>query len=410
MELNLERDPTLAGLFGPAEPSMILRGLEAWRRAPIRPGSALLFLDEIQAAPDLLGRLRWFAEELPELPVVAAGSLLEFALQEPSFSMPVGRVEYQHLEPMTFEEFLEAVGEGLLLDLLRSVEPFSLEALSAPLSALAAQRLREYSLVGGMPRAVATWSETGSWLEVERIHQDLLATFRDDFARYAGTIPRARLDRLLLAVPRLLGRKFTYSQVDRSERADALRRGLELLERARLCHRVPATHANGLPLGAEVRPRFFKEILADVGLASSVLGLRPHTLPAPVEARFVNEGGLAEQLVGQGLRALSPSFRLPELFYWARERKGASAELDYLFEHEGAVVPVEVKAGATGSLKSLHLFMALRGLPLALRFHAGPPTSVDVDTTTAAGRARYRLLSLPLYLVAQAPRWLSAPW
>ena len=405
LEVNLERDPSVARLFEASDPRRVFSSIEAWARRRASPSSALLFIDEVQAAPELLSKLRWFAEELPELPVVAAGSLLDFALADRAYSMPVGRIGYQYVEPMSFEEFLGAVGEGPLVEVIRTVGPG--EKVPGPLHDRALQYLRDYLLVGGMPQVVETWRQTGSWLEVSRTQSDLLATYRDDFARYAGRVPPTRLDRVLLAVPRLLGRKFKYSAVDADERAAALRQALELLEKARLCHRVRSTDATGLPLGAEVRARAFKVVLGDVGLVSALLGLAPQHLPAAREARFVTEGGLAEQLVGQALRTVGPGFRDPELYYWASPRRGAQAELDYVVAHASSVVPIEVKAGRTGTLKSLHLFAARRGSALAVRFDAQQPSVTEVSANTTSGLARYRLLSLPLYLAGQVHRLID---
>lgn len=402
-ELNLERDPGLATLFEHADPAVVVRNVEAWAGRAVVPAGALLFIDEIQAAPSLLAKLRWFAEELPSLPVIAAGSLLDFALADASYSMPVGRIGYLYVEPLGFEEYLRAVDELPLLERLGEL------SLDAPLPQLlhqrALSRLREYALIGGMPRAIESWSHRQSWLDVSRVQQDLLTTYRDDFARYAGRVPPARLDRVLSAVPRLLSRKFKYNEVDPDARAAAVRQALDLTIKARLCHPVQATHATGTPLGAEVRERTFKVIMGDVGLASAALGLAPHE--AIRDERLVHEGGLAEQLVGQALRASEPFFLDPALYYWTREKASSSAEVDYVIPHGSTVVPVEVKAGATGTMRSLHLFMALRGLNLAVRFDARPPSLVEVDTQTSAGRAAYRLLSLPTYLAGQLGRWLD---
>ena len=400
VELNFERNPEFIRFFDASNPAKVLRGLEAYMGAKIDPEHALVFLDEIQAAPQVLANLRWFAEEMPELPVVAAGSLLDFVLADHSFSMPVGRISYLHLEPMSFEEFLCAIGQEGLREFIGEFYP------GGEIPELIHLRLmefyRDYLVVGGMPAAVSSWQRENSPLTCAEIQQDLLTTLRDDFAKYSGRVPLQRLERVLDAVPRLLGRKFTYSQVDREERSAAIGQALDLLCRARLCHKVRACDGAGIPLGAGVRERFFKVVFLDVGMASALLGLALHALPSLRDLATVNEGALAEQAMGQLLRTAEPRFKEPALFYWARERKGSTAELDYLLQHGSVVVPVEVKAGTTGTLKSLHLFMALRRLPLAVRFNADLPsvTAVDVKTTTEA-RAQYRLISLPFYLAGQ---------
>jgi predicted AAA+ superfamily ATPase len=398
VELNFERHPEFARFFAEREPQTVIRAVEAYMGARIHAENALLFLDEIQAAPEVLANLRWFAEEMPQLPVVATGSLLDFVLAEHSFSMPVGRISYLHLEPMSFEEFLSAIGQDGLRAFIGEFHPGA--TVPDPLHLRLLEFFRDYLVVGGMPAAVSNWRRENSLIACAAIQQDLLASFRDDFAKYTGRVPMQRLERVLNAVPRLLGRKFTYSQVDREERSAAIRQALELLCRARLCHKVQACDGVGIPLSAGVRESFFKVILLDVGLVSALLGL--HTLSSLRNITVVNEGALAEQAMGQVLRTVEAKFKEPALFYWTRERKGSAGELDYLLQHGTDVVPIEVKAGATGTLKSLHLFMALRRLPVAVRFNADLPsvTSVDCKTTSGA-RAVYRLLSLPFYLAGR---------
>ncbi len=406
LELNFERDPQVASLFESPDPRAVLRAVEVYLGRRARPEESLLFLDEIQAAPEILAKLRWFAEELPELPVIAAGSLLDFALAQPAFSVPVGRISYLHVEPMSFEEFLAAAGGDGLLDLVRGAD--AAHPIAVPLHDRLLEQLRDFVLVGGLPQAVEAWCAERSYLDVARIQQDLLATFRDDFSRYSGRIPIQRLERVMSAVPRMLGRKFKYSQVDPEQRAAALRYALDLLCKARLCHRVTASDCTGLPLGAEVRDRTFKVIGLDVGLTSAALGLSSRSMHSVREVSLVNEGGLAEQLAGQALRASEPPFKDPSLHYWTRHKRGSQAEIDYVIQHGTSIIPIEVKAGTTGTLKSLHLFMTLRQLPLALRFDTQPPSLVDVRTHTSTGQAvQYRLLSLPLYLAGQAHRWLD---
>jgi predicted AAA+ superfamily ATPase len=413
VELNLERDPGLSRLFADSDPRATLRRLEAYSGQTITASDEqLLFIDEIQAAPDVLAKLRWFAEELPALPIIAAGSLLDFALAEHTFSMPVGRISFLHLEPMGFEEFLLALGEESLLRLLTeeltasavaSGEPFP-PALHGKLLDL----LRQYVLVGGMPEAVAEYAERRSLVAVGNLHRDLLATLRDDFAKYAGRVPHQRLTTVLDAVPRQLGGKFRYSRADRDERAAALRQAVDLLCLARVCHRVQASAAAGLPLAAASTGRAYKLILLDVGLAASLLGLSLMELERGVSLTLVNQGAMAEQLAGQLLRLTVSPHQEPALYYWAREARGSEAEVDYVIQHGSRIVPVEVKAGSTGTLKSLHILMAERGWHLAARLNGDLPSMAEVAVRTRTEReARYRLLSLPLYSIEQLPRLLG---
>ncbi len=395
VELNFERDPRAAKLFTDNDVSRTVRAIEGFTGRPVGPRS-LLFLDEIQAAPEILAKLRWLHEGRPRLPVIAAGSLLDFALADHAFSMPVGRISYLYLEPMSFAEFLVGIGDTELGGMLGE-----LDLRHPPTSAIherLLERFRDYVLVGGMPEAVETFRESQSLLECARVHSDLLATIRDDFAKYAAAVHRDRLVTVLDAVPRMVGQKFVYTRVDRDQRAAALRQAANLLCDARVCHRVRATHATGIPLGAEVDERRFKLLLLDVGLLSASLRLGLSDLPRADEVILTNEGAVAEQAVGQALRTARQFFEDPELYYWFRDAHGAEAEVDYLVQHGRAIVPIEVKAGTTGTLRSLHTLMAARRWKRAVRFNADVPSITNVDTPTKSGDvARYTLLSLPLY-------------
>ncbi len=410
IEINLERRPEAATCFVDNDPVAVLRRLEVIiGRAIPTDGSALLFLDEIQAVPEVLAKLRWFAEELPQVPVVAAGSLLDFALAEHQFSMPVGRISYLHLEPMGYFEFCHACDEERLVNWLQNEVTLerivSGTALPAALHAKAISLFRSWVLVGGMPAAVEAYRRDRSFPPVAEVHRDLLATIRDDFAKYANRAHHHRLTAVLDAVPAQLGQKFTFAKVDRDERAVSLRQALDLLTLARVCHRVISTPATGLPIGAGADTRTMKVIHLDVGLTSTSLRLDLSHLEKAEDINLVNSGAIAEQVVGQLLRLTPVSAEDPALWYWVREQSGSSAEIDYITDLSGRILPIEVKAGAGGTLRSLHVFMASCDLPWAVRFNSAPPVIHDIDAKTPTGKvAKYRLLSLPAYLVEVMPK------
>ena len=410
VELNLERRPEFHACFADNDPEATLARLEVLLADRIPPdGSALLFLDEVQAAPGVLSKLRWFAEEMPQLPVIAAGSLLDFALRDPALSVPVGRITYVHLEPMGFREFCIESGEERLAEWLRAkVDMDSIAARTAmpePLHERAALLFRHWMLVGGMPAAVASWCADRSFVSTAAVHRDLLAALRDDFAKYSALVHHRRLTAVLSSVPRQLGGKFSFAEVDRDERPEALRKAVDLLCLARVCHRVRATPAHGVPLGAGADERIQKLLHLDVGLASTDLGLALQDLERAEDVTLAHRGGIAEQAVGQLLRLTFPPNAEPVLHWWRRAKAGSQAELDYVHSHGARVLPVEVKSGAAGSLKSLHVFMADRGLDWALRVNSAPPVVESVEVAAPTGkRASYRLLSIPVYLVEELPR------
>ncbi len=400
--LNLERDPDLASCFTPNDPRAILDLLEARLRRAITPGKSVLFIDEVQAAPMVLAKLRWFAEEMPALHVIAAGSLLDFSLADPSFSMPVGRVTYGHLEPMTFAEFLLAQGEDRLLAAIRACVPEA--GVPAALHTRLMELVRLYSLIGGMPAAVALWVQQRSLARVTDLHRDLLQTIRDDFAKYRRGVGTARLAKVFAALPGLVGRKFQPRKIDADDKTLPLKDAFAMLTQARVVTPVQRTAASGVPLGAQVDERYQKVCLLDVGLYSTQVGIDAVAVSTAPELTVVNNGQLAEQLVGQELRACRRFNEEPALYAWVREAASSSAEVDYVLQVGMRIVPIEVKAGARGTLRSLHVMVAEKGLDLAVRVSSEPQQLQMVDTALPGQKRTFKLLSIPFYMVSELPR------
>ena len=386
VEVNFERDPQLSQCFASNDPKRVLAELSLAMNCDIAPDKSLLFLDEIQAVPEMFAHLRWFAEELPALPVAAAGSLLEFTLTDKSFSVPVGRIGYLHVEPMGYVEYLRAHG-GV---------------------AAGADQSR-YSMVGGMPDVVATDVNQQNPQLCRTQQRQLMATFRDDFAKYSGRMDRNILGSTLTAVASSLGRKFVYAHVEQGVKQHQAKHALELLAQARLCHIVRHSAANGLPLGGETKDTFRKAILLDVGLLHALLATPASgAFPSWDSLSASVRGQMTEQLVGQELRLLASDLGdEPTLYYWQRDG-GRPGEIDYLLQIAARIVPVEVKAGAAGAMKSLHQFMFDKQLDVAVRFDRNPPRLSEVSVKTTQGDSvLYRLVSLPHYLVWRLPEILA---
>ena len=403
VEINFERDPETALLFTSKDPRKIVQLLELQYNIPIQPGATLLFLDEIQAAPEILVSLRYFYEELKELHVIAAGSLLEFILKEPVFSMPVGRIEYMHLGPMQLEEFLLAAGKDKLVTFLNE---FSLgDNMPKPLHRQLMDLLRIFLVTGGMPQAVAVYLNSNSWQECESIKHSLLATFQDDFNKYGKMVRHQRLQLLFKKIPLLAGSKFKYVNVDRNEKSSDLAKALNLLFHARIAYPVYHSSCSGVSLGATIHPKKFKVLFLDIGLMSTATGLNLLDYEKAEDVMKVNAGAICEQYIGQHLLFSQQPYCEPELYYWVREKKNSSAEVDYVISEDTLIVPIEVKAGKSGTLKSLHLFLSEKHRSFGIRFNSDTP-SVFESQTALAGRPNipYRLLSLPLYMVGQVRR------
>ncbi len=407
-EVNLERHLFLDDIFKTTDVQNIYRELEAITGKNITRERSLLFLDEIQATPHALMALRYLREELPNTPVIAAGSLLEFTLSEHSFSMPVGRIVYYHLHPISFNEFVNAI-EPPLLKYLRELSPSSTPPAMAHNKL--SQLQRQFLFVGGMPEAVADYQKNRSLASVSEIHRSIVGTYQDDFAKYSRRSDFMLLQKVLAFIPGTLGKKVKYSAIDRDQRSVRVKEAVDLLAKARVCHKVYHSHSTGLPLAAEADHSVYKLLFMDIGLANHVLGLDWTVISKMDERQLVNEGGLAEQFIGQHLVDLQKGLDAPQLFYWLREGKSANAEVDYVISQGNLIIPVEVKAGKSGALKSLHQFMHRRRQNLAVRFDLNPPTRQKVTHTISTAeenaRVEFSLISLPLYAVEELPRIIS---
>jgi predicted AAA+ superfamily ATPase len=259
-------------------------------------------------------------------------------------------------------------------------------------------------MVGGMPAVVAADVEHRDPQRCRRLQSDLIIAYRDDFARYVGRMDKAILDRVLLAVAEQLGDKFVHARVGDGVKQQQSTRALELLAQARLLTLVPHSTANGLPLGGSVHARNRKILLLDVGLAHALLATPAGAaFPRWQQLADAVRGRLSAQLAGQQLRVLAPEAGdEPSLHYWQRSG-GRPGEIDYLVQTGQRIVPVELKSGASGAMKSLHQFVYERGVKLALRCDTNPPSVQDLEVKTTLGDpVRYRILNLPGYLLWRA--------
>jgi hypothetical protein len=398
VRLDLERERALHPLFATRDPHRLLNDIGLLRGRTILPGRTLLFLDEVQACPSALPVLGDLRELVPAQHVVAAGSLLDFALRDFAHSMPVGRIEYLYLRPLSFGEFLCATRAESLAGWLESYRVGTV--VGQPLRDELHRRLRDYLFVGGMPEAAATHAAGGSLMDVQRVQSSITTTLADDFAKYGTRAQQDLLHRAFTHVARNVGRKVKYTNVASDRRSADVARALGLLEASRVIRRVEHTSANGLPLGAEANPSRFKELFLDVGLIGQMLGL---SAPRLDELLAVNEGALAEQFVGQELMASERFFDDPRLYYWHREAKSANAEVDYVIASGSEILPVEVKSARGGALKSMFQFLAEKGRRRAVRLYGGE-AGVEELQMPGAPSERVSLLSLPLFLAGQVRR------
>jgi hypothetical protein len=365
LEVNFERNPEIKQLFSASlNPKEICSKLSAIYNVPVEAGKTLVFFDEIQACLPAIASLRFFYEEYPELHIVAAGSLLEFALQEiPSFG--VGRIRSLYMYPFSFNEFLLAQGMDRLVDEKRNatIDHPMLEALHKK----SADYLRTFLLVGGMPESVKTWIEKSDYLACRYVQNDILGTYIDDFAKYKKRISPMILQQTLRSVALQSGCKFIYSQVSPDLESIKIKEALELLSMAGIIMPVTHTAANGVPLGADINTKFRKYLFMDTGLLQRLLNLDMDNVLLSTDVNLVNKGSLAEVFVGLELLKYGSCYERQELYYWLRLEKGAQAEVDYVLSKSDTIIPIEVKAGTKGSMQSLYSFMELKKTRLGFR-------------------------------------------
>lgn len=406
IELNFEKHPDLASLFSSNEAARIIQLLELQNGQAITPGTTLLFLDEIQAAPQVIETLRYFYEEQPDLHVIAAGSLLEFALEAPSFAVPVGRIEYMYLGPLQFEEYLLAKGEARLLAYIQTFD-FN-ETVPPSLHEKLMTLVKEFMIVGGMPASIRAFAETASLLAVEAEKQSILETFIDDFGKYAGKTDPERLRKVFTRIPLLIGQRLKYVNIDRHDQARNLSHALTLLCRALVIFRIHHTSGNGIPLRAEIEETSYKPLFLDVGLMCSACGLNLLDFETATDLLQINQGSICEQFAGQHLLYSQPSFVKPELFFWMRENRSSNAEVDYVIGSGPRIIPIEVKAGKTGTLKSLQLFLATKDYTTGVRINAAVPTHHTATYALPGMTSKtFELLSIPFYMIGQLKRLLT---
>ncbi|HAQ61038.1 TPA: hypothetical protein DCR49_03425 [Candidatus Delongbacteria bacterium] len=352
--LNLEKNLEYEKFFTSLDPKDMIEKIAFTTRQNITPGKTLLFIDEIQNCPRAIVALRYFYEEMPDLHVIAAGSLLEFALNRAKISIPVGRIQYLFMYPLSFKEFLLALGYDALHDHLYSKKEF--EKVDEVVHDKLIELVRKYYLLGGMPKVVDEYIRSGDVSKCEKIQRSILDTYSDDFKKYAPEEDIMHLKTVFHSVPSMVGRKYVFSKVDPDTRSADLKKAVNLLEMAGVITRVKRTSASAIPLEAGVKHSYFKLIFLDIGLLHSISGLYPKTMMAS-DLNTVYMGAVSEQFVGQELLAYGDPFHRDSLYYWLRESKNSSAEIDYLIQRDGNIYPIEVKSGSTGRLKSMALFM-----------------------------------------------------
>lgn len=366
LEINFEEQKQVHRLFeGNLSPETLCENLSVLYNIPIIPGKTLIFFDEIQACIPAISSLRFFYEIMPELHLIAAGSLLEFALEKlPSFG--VGRIRSMFMYPFSFDEFLLANNEELLQNAKLTASPE--KPLAEPLHNKLLEYLKRFLIIGGMPEVVANYVQGKNINDCQRVLDDLIISLKDDFSKYKQNIPVSRVSEVFESVVQQAGGKFVFVKAATEANHKQIKEALDLLVMAGLTFPVFHTSANGIPLGAEIDPKKRKMLLFDTGIFQRLLGLNITEVIFADQFNMINKGSLAELFVGLELMKSASCYEQKYLYYWQREALNSNAEVDYLIQKQQNIVPMEVKAGTKGSMQSLFLFLKEKNRPYGIRF------------------------------------------
>lgn len=388
--LNLERDADKQLFEKGKDLEEIIPAIELAKKKALKEKDTLLFIDEIQNSQKALQMLRYFYEDHPDIYVIAAGSLLEAVMKRESFSFPVGRVSFSYLHPVTFDEFLCAIGEEKLYEHLKNVDFAS--PPSSTVHEMAIKIFHHYLLAGGMPEVVAKYADKRTFQPLVKIKEELIESFEEDIAKYSTTAEAKYVKHVLRFAPNYVGERVKYENfANGGYKSREMKRAFDLLEYAMLVTRVYGSSETAPP----IKPNFNvapKLLFLDSGLVIHKLGLTENEM----HVRDLNDlfrGAITEQITGQTLCSTETTRRAMPSF-WYRNAPGSTAETDYLIQHNNKLIPIEVKSGKSGRLRSLHQFMSASPNDVAVRLYSGELA----EEIVSIGNKKYRLLSVPLYL------------
>lgn len=413
IEINLERHSELDSLFRRYQLDDLLFNFSLITGEAITPDKPLiLFLDEAQATPAAYSCLRYFWEDMPQLAVILTGSLLDQVLNNYQLPSPVGRIEPYYMGALRFDEFLQAIGaekESRALDMLNARNMHLIpDSLHEKLLGL----VRRYTLTGGMPHCIQLGLDTHfNHTDILKYQTTLLQTYRDDFAKYRGSQTAIMLNALFNGILGQVGQQFSHKQAQEIAQQSSgdnrqLNTAIEHFQAARLFYRVLHSHADAVPLGAETKIRISKFLFLDISLLLAAQNIPAQSLMhAPLE--LANRGLLAEQFVGQQLLYAKPPYVNPELYYWQPPKAEGQAEVDFLFTQGNTIIPVEVKAGSTGTIKSLHTFVIKKQSERAIRISSAKPSVEALEARLMQQVKAFRLYNIPFYLVNRLEQLLA---
>lgn len=398
--INLEQEDNLALFSRMNSVHELVQAIQLKFNKKIIAGATFIFIDEIQNSSIAMNQLRYFYEEMPDLHVAAAGSLLEVKMKSEGFSFPVGRVEYCYMHPVTFEEYLSAMKETEALHYINSVKPE--KKIPTEIHNTLMKKYQEYLLVGGMPEAVARYVETKSLIDVDPVYESILTGFKDDVLKYTSIAKAKYIQYLVEHASKYIGLPVKYENFGGSGfRSREMSEAFDVLEKAMVISRVYASASSQLPIVNNLK-KSPKLLYLDTGLVNYQVGLRTEIMNIK-DINAVYHGQLSEQITGQTL--LSQAIRKNiNLSYWYREQKGSISEIDYLISYHNRLIPVEVKSGKSGTLRSLLNFIDEGRNNFAVRIYSGVS---GIEKIRTPNKKQFALFSVPFYLLHRIEQLLD---
>ena len=386
LKVDFEKNPSLVALFeGDLNPVQICAELEIRTGIDIVSGKTLLFFDEIQNSPRAIMSLRYFYENMPELHVIAAGSLLEFVFSEISF--PVGRIQMQEVFPMNFAEFLLALNFRKASLVVNS----PIVPVSDQIHDFLIEKLRTYWFTGGMPECVKVYSETQSLKQTFQVQDEIIESYRLDFNKYKPQTDVNCLNMVLTTVAASVGQQTKYTGLANDYAIPTIRKAYESLLLAKVARKVKSVGNIGVPLEVYASDKKFKNVFLDIGLMNRIMGLDYNEALNHSNLLAIYRGQLAEQYTGQEFVSVADT----QLYYWSRDAKNSNAEVDYLIQRNGETFPVEVKDGPSGRLRSLHLYFENFKPKLCYVFQSGKHVVLSNE----------KIVFLPLYFAGSLAKY-----
>ncbi len=358
--------------------------------------NTILFIDEIQESPAAIRLLRYFYEDYPQLYVVAAGSLLEFAIKKVQ-SFPVGRIEYMYLHPLNFTEYLQARGHDVALKQLSEipVKPFAHSVLM--------DLFNTYAITGGLPEVIKVFIEKDSYTNLPKIYESIWSTYKNDVEKYSANQTERNVIKHIMATAHLyLDKRIKFQNFGNSNyRSREVKEAMQKLNDARIIQLIYPTTDTEVPLKPDIKKSPRLQFL-DTGLVNYALGLQAEMIGMKDLSRAF-KGAVIPHLITQELISLE-TLRDIKPFFWVREKSQSSSEVDLVYTYKNLVIPIEIKSGATGSLKSLHQFVERAGHPYAIRIYGG---KLAIEKTRTPTGVPYILMNLPYYLGTKIPEYVE---